>query len=129
MNIRNAVTELYCTILDATAAARQAADISARLHTWREVITHPPALDTPISLTPTGDHQNHILHILTPRQAHAMKFVYAYNRITNSMLLGAFPLNHHETIRLDLKSLVQMNLLERHGENKGTYYTLPTPRT
>ncbi|MCD6520348.1 MAG: putative DNA binding domain-containing protein [Anaerolineae bacterium] len=62
--------------------------------------------------------------ILNPRQMRALRFLQAHDRITNSQYRELCPEVSAETVRLDLKDLVQKGILLKIGEKRGTYYVL-----
>jgi len=105
VNVYEATVELFAILWDAVEVAWEAADLDVRLEEWWRVV-HDPALG------------------LNERQERALQLAREHGRVTNSIVHGCFPLNHPETIRLDLCGLVDMGLLQRQGMNKGTYYVL-----
>jgi len=59
---------------------------------------------------------------LNPRQARALQFLAKNERITNSQYQQLCPDVTPETLRLDLKDLVERGVLLRVGDKRGTYY-------
>jgi ATP-dependent DNA helicase RecG len=59
---------------------------------------------------------------LNPRQARALQFLAKNERITNSQYQQLCPEVTPETLRLDLKDLVERGVLLRVGDKRGTYY-------
>lgn len=61
---------------------------------------------------------------LNARQAQALKVVRKHGAITQSAYRQLYPDLSGETLRLDLADLVGRGLLRKHGNCRGTYYTL-----
>lgn len=59
---------------------------------------------------------------LNPRQMRALQFLAQHERITNSQYQQLCPEVTPETLRLDLKDLVEKGILLRIGDKRGTYY-------
>jgi ATP-dependent DNA helicase RecG len=59
---------------------------------------------------------------LNPRQMRALQFLAQHERITNSQYQQLCPEVTPETLRLDLKDLVERGILLRVGDKRGTYY-------
>ncbi len=119
MNMIEAIIELGCTLADAAEAAWKAMDLDARMEEWWYVVRHPEQMDGP---PPNRVLEAREVYLLNERQERALALGEKYGRIRNALVWGCFPLKSPETIRLDLRGLVDLGLLERHGLNKGTYY-------
>jgi len=61
---------------------------------------------------------------LNERQRSALELVRARGRVTNADVRAACPFWSPETIRQDLRQLVDLGLLEKRGAKRGTYYVL-----
>jgi len=61
---------------------------------------------------------------LNERQRAALELVRARGRVTNADVRAACPFWPPETIRQDLRQLVDLGLLEKRGAKRGTYYVL-----
>lgn len=62
--------------------------------------------------------------LLNARQAQALKYARRHGVITQSAFRQLYPDLSGETLRLDLADLVGRGLLRKHGNCRGTYYTL-----
>ena len=58
----------------------------------------------------------------SPRQLRALKYLASHDRITNSDYRELCPEVSTETVRLDLRALVERGLLLKIGDKRGTYY-------
>lgn len=85
-------------------------------------VTLHSAGDSLVSGRPEAQPWSH--GFLNPRQEKALAFVREKGRITNSEYQALVPEVSAETIRRDLASLVEKNLLLRIGEKRATYYIL-----
>ncbi len=61
---------------------------------------------------------------MNERQAKALEYVRKYGRITNREYRALCPDVSAETLRLDLRDLVEKGVLLKVGDKKGTYYIL-----
>lgn len=61
---------------------------------------------------------------LNERQQAALELARKWGRVTNAHLRTACPFWSPETIRQDLRQLVNRGLLEKRGAKRGTYYVL-----
>lgn len=61
---------------------------------------------------------------LNPRQAQELKYARRHGVITQGVCRQLYPKLSSETLRLDLADLVTRGLLRRHGNCRGTYYTV-----
>ena len=59
---------------------------------------------------------------INPRQMKVLRFLEKNDRITNSQYRDLSPDVTSETLRLDLRDLVEKGLLLKIGDKKGTYY-------
>ncbi len=118
MNLVEAVVELGCVLTDAW----EAADLAVRLREWWWVVRHPGLLDgPPPSPSSSPSPQDGFAPVLTERQRQILALAYAWSGVTNGDVRKVC-FWHTETIRRDMVHLVQLGLLERRGEKKGTYY-------
>lgn len=62
--------------------------------------------------------------VMNERQAKALEYVQRYGRITNREYRALCPDVSAETLRLDLRDLVEKGVLLKVGDKKGTYYIL-----
>jgi ATP-dependent DNA helicase RecG len=105
------------TNLPAPDFSENAGSFCARLH--RATIVQPPIADKVVD--------KHFRGVaLNPRQEVAVQYLTRDGQpmITNRDLQALFPDVHAETIRRDLSDLVTKDVLEKHGEKRGSYYTL-----
>ncbi len=63
------------------------------------------------------------LEAINERQLEALRYVERYGQINHSVYRALYPLWSDETLRLDLVGLVNLGLLVKNGNTKGTYYT------
>jgi ATP-dependent DNA helicase RecG len=59
---------------------------------------------------------------LNARQIHALRHLMDHDRITNGQYRGLCPDVSTETLRLDLRDLVEKGILLKIGDKRGTYY-------
>jgi ATP-dependent DNA helicase RecG len=83
---------------------------------WQADKASVPAIIQPLEVDPTLG--------LNERQFMALQHLARNERITNSTLRELCPRVSGETLRLDLAAMVDMGLLVRMGDRKGTYYIL-----
>lgn len=119
-DVTNAIVELLCVLLDAGEAAWEAADLAERVREWWWVTRHTDLVDA----APDWVAGPRVNYVLSERQERVLELAGEFGRVTNAIVRSSFPLLHPETIRLDLCGLVDMGLLNRHGERKATYYVL-----
>jgi ATP-dependent DNA helicase RecG len=65
---------------------------------------------------------------LNPRQERAIRWVEAHERITNREYRDLCPEVTPETLRLDLRDLVEKGILLQVGSKRGTYYIFKAKR-
>ena len=61
---------------------------------------------------------------LNSRQHAIMTLARRVERLTNGAVREVLPYWDRETLRRDLAALVRMGRLDRHGQKRGTFYTL-----
>ncbi len=59
---------------------------------------------------------------VNPRQASALRFLASHEHITNRQYQALCPDVTSETLRLDLRDLVEKGVLLKIGDKRGTYY-------
>lgn len=73
-------------------------------------------LETRVTLRPTT--------VLNERQAKALKYAREHGHINHSIYQQFYPDLSGEALRLDLADLVAQGVFRKHGNCRGTYYTL-----
>jgi ATP-dependent DNA helicase RecG len=68
-------------------------------------------------------------NLLNPRQERAIRWIEAHERITNREYRELCPEVTPETLRLDLRDLVEKGILLQVGSKRGTYYIFKAVRT
>jgi ATP-dependent DNA helicase RecG len=103
--------------LPAPEFSESAGSFCVRLH-------RAPVAQQPISDAVVDKHFRGVP--LNPRQEAAVQYLTRDGQamITNRDLQALFPDVHAETIRRDLSDLVTKDILEKHGQKRGSFYTL-----